>query len=101
MLNEALLNSKENSPIMNGDKLERRSIELTLDEWKMLESMAELTRSLTKAGPRAGSSSWRTLIRRLADGDFILQSTDSALNSYKSSVTNGRVSKSDNASIEI
>ncbi len=49
-------------------KGELRCLELPPDSWKALDDLAETTNSLAEAGPNAGSPSWRTLIRRIADG---------------------------------
>ena len=49
-------------------KGELRCLELPLDSWKALEDLAESTGSLAKGGPYTGKPSWRTLIRRIANG---------------------------------
>lgn len=49
---------------------ERRSLQLTPDEWTALERIAAETASAAPAGPTAGQPSWRTLIKRIADGDL-------------------------------
>jgi hypothetical protein len=51
-------------------KGELRCLELPTDSWKSLEDLAENTASFAKSGPHTGQSSWRTLIRRIADGEL-------------------------------
>jgi hypothetical protein len=49
---------------------ERRSLELTPEQWAALEQLAAKTNSLAPTGPDAGRPSWRTLIRRIADHEL-------------------------------
>lgn len=50
----------------------RESLTLPPDVFEALDKLAIETNSLAKAGPNAGSPSWRALIRRLARGEFKL-----------------------------
>jgi hypothetical protein len=48
----------------------RESIPLTLAQWQALDRVATETGSLAERGENAGYPSWRTLLRRIADGDL-------------------------------
>jgi hypothetical protein len=56
------------------DKIQFRGdyIRLTQAEWDHLIELAAATNSLAPTGTYAGEPSWRTLIKRIADGDYIL-----------------------------
>jgi len=53
-------------------KDERRSIPLPPELWRRLDELAEETSSLAKAGKRFGKPSWRTMLRRIAEGEIVL-----------------------------
>ena len=57
---------------MSARTFERRSLELTNEQWAVIEQLAAQTASLAPSGPTAKTPSWRTLIKRIADGDFLL-----------------------------
>lgn len=46
---------------------ERRSLELTPNQWQALDRLAASLGALAPTGPTAGQPSWRTLIRHIAD----------------------------------
>jgi len=48
----------------------RESIPLTRMQWKALERIAAETGSIAERGDNAGNPSWRTLLRRMADGEL-------------------------------
>lgn len=48
----------------------RRSLELTADQWRRLESLAADLVANAPTGPNAGRPSWRSLIKLLADGQL-------------------------------
>jgi hypothetical protein len=52
--------------------MERRSIELTPEQWLVLENLAIDTNSVAPTGPNSGCSSWRTLIKRIANGEITI-----------------------------
>jgi hypothetical protein len=52
--------------------MERRSIELTPEQWLVLENLAIGTNSVAPTGPNSGYSSWRTLIKRIANGEITI-----------------------------
>lgn len=58
-----------------GGKIEfiRQNLKLTQEEWDMLAALAAATHSLAPTGTNAGLPSWRTLIKRIADGEFIIK----------------------------
>jgi hypothetical protein len=51
---------------------ERRSLELTADQWRRLEALARQFQATAPTGPNAGEPSWRTLIKRIAEGQIHL-----------------------------
>jgi hypothetical protein len=53
----------------------RRSLELTENQWQQLEQLAAATDSKAEKGPSKGKPSWRTLIRRIAEGDIKIEVT--------------------------
>jgi hypothetical protein len=53
---------------MTTQQFQRRSLELTPDQWASLEALAEAVGSIAPTGPNAGQPSWRSLIKRLANG---------------------------------
>lgn len=56
------------------DNIERReSVPLTDTQWKNLEQVAAKTGSLAERGDNAGGPSWRTLLRRIADGELVVK----------------------------
>jgi hypothetical protein len=54
-------------------KFERRSLELTPEQWQVLEWWAARLGATAPTGPAAGQPSWRTLIKRLADRELVIQ----------------------------
>jgi hypothetical protein len=46
---------------------DRRSLELTPEQWAVLDRIAAQTSSFAPSGPSAGQPSWRTLIERIAE----------------------------------
>lgn len=48
----------------------RESFTLLATQFEHLEELARLTDSKNIAGPTAGQTSWRALLRRMAKGDF-------------------------------
>ena len=53
----------------------RRSLELTEAQWQQLEELAVATGSKAEKGTSKGKPSWRTLIRRIAEGDIKIEVT--------------------------
>jgi len=51
---------------------EQRNLSMTPDLWAALEALAVQTNSRSTRGPQARQHSWRTLIERIAAGDFHL-----------------------------
>lgn len=51
-------------------KFERRSLLLTAEEWQTLEDLATHFNAHPPTGVNAGRPSWRTLIKRIADGEL-------------------------------
>ena len=60
---------------------ERRSLPLSEQEWRELERLAEETGSIPVRMPNdyKGQSSWRNLIKRIAQGDFLLTPNEDQL----------------------
>jgi hypothetical protein len=60
---------------------ERRSLKLNSQEWEHLENLAAQTRSVPARVPNEykGQSSWRNLIKRIAQGDFLLTPNEEQL----------------------
>lgn len=48
-------------------EFERRSLELTPEQWAALDGLAAQTGSVAPSGPTAGQASWRTFVKRVAD----------------------------------
>jgi len=46
----------------------RKSLELTPEQWRELDRIANSINAIASTGPTAGKPSWRSLIRLLADG---------------------------------
>ena len=53
-------------------KQERRSLPLSVDEWKQLEMLAEKFDTTAPTGTSVGSPSWRSLIKAIAKGDLLV-----------------------------
>lgn len=51
----------------------RQSLKLTPVQWDALKRLAAETGSVAPTGPSAGQPSWRTLIKRIADGEIKLK----------------------------
>ena len=58
------------------DNFERRSLQLTHDEWRELERLAEELHTPALAGTTAGTPSWRSLIKLVAKGEILLKRPD-------------------------
>jgi len=50
----------------------RASLKLTEEEWRNLQGIAAATSSLAPTGTTAGKPAWRTLIKRIADGELLV-----------------------------
>ncbi len=48
----------------------RKSLELTPEQWRRLDSLAAELVAHAPTGPNAGHPSWRSLIKLLADGQL-------------------------------
>lgn len=57
---------------MTTRQFQRRSLELTPDQWANLEALAEAIGSIAPTGPNAGMTSWRSLIKCIANGDITI-----------------------------
>jgi hypothetical protein len=53
-------------------EVERRSLELTPQEWAHLEALAERFDTCPPSGVTAGQPSWRSLVKELARGQLTL-----------------------------
>jgi hypothetical protein len=53
---------------MMSQKFIRRSLELTAEQWQVIETLASELATNAPSGPSAGRPSWRSLIKLLADG---------------------------------
>jgi len=53
--------------------VEQRNLSLTPEQWLGLERAAEQTNSRATRGTGAHQPAWRTLIRRIADGEVLVQ----------------------------
>lgn len=51
---------------------QRRTLDLTSEEWMALEKLAEKMKSLSLTGINAKQPSWRTLIKEIANGTITL-----------------------------
>jgi hypothetical protein len=60
------------------DNFERRSLQLTHEEWRRLEYLAEAHDTKAPAGPTTGEPSWRTLIKAIAKGDLMVSRSEEA-----------------------
>jgi len=59
--------------LANSDTIiKRESIPLTRAQWRTLERIAAETGSTAERGDNAGNPSWRTLLRRIADGELVM-----------------------------
>lgn len=56
--------------------LERRSIKLNIKLWKRLDEIAKETDSISSRGITSGQPSWRTLLRRIAEGKLMVAHDD-------------------------
>lgn len=52
---------------------DRRSLTLTVAQWKRLEELAASTGSISTKGPEKGKPSWRALMRRIASGELTVE----------------------------
>ncbi len=53
-------------------KMERRSLQLTGEEWQKLEEMAEKLNILAPTSANVGNPSWRSMIKAVAKGDLVI-----------------------------
>ena len=58
---------------------ERRSLTLSLEEWTALEAIANELEAMAERGPTTGESSWRALIRLIAQGKLTPSPRESAI----------------------
>ena len=49
---------------------QRRSLELSLSQWTVLENEARALGCLAVGGSKAGKPGWRSLVRRIASGEL-------------------------------
>lgn len=56
----------------------RKSLKLTVEQWQILDNLAEQTNSTATTGTTAGEPSWRALIRRIADKEVIVDELEPA-----------------------
>jgi hypothetical protein len=54
------------------EKFERRSLQLTEQEWLSLEIMAAELKTLAPKGSNYGKPSWRSLFKQIAQGKLIV-----------------------------
>ncbi len=57
---------------MSEKKMERRSLQLTGEEWQKLEEMAEKLNILAPTSANVGNPSWRSMIKAVAKGDLVI-----------------------------
>jgi len=57
---------------MAEQKRERRWLDLTPEEWRRLESLAEKTSSRPRRGKNAYQCDWRAMLRSIASGDVLV-----------------------------
>ena len=53
-------------------KQERRSLPLSVEEWKQLGMLAEKFDTTAPTGTSVGSPSWRSLIKAIAKGSLLI-----------------------------
>ena len=53
-------------------KMVRKSLPLTQEEWQNLEDMAQKLQVLSPTGISFGTPSWRSLVKAIANGEYIL-----------------------------
>lgn len=53
-------------------QFERRSLELTAEQWQSLDQLAAQFGATAPTGPAAGQPSWRTLIKQIAGREIEL-----------------------------
>ena len=58
---------------------ERRSLTLSPAEWAQLETLASQLNAEVTRGPTTGDTSWRALVRLIAQGQLTLTAIDPAL----------------------
>lgn len=54
-------------------EFERRSLELTAEEWSVLEALAAEFHTTPPTGSNAGKPAWRSLIKSIADKQIALK----------------------------
>lgn len=52
--------------------MQRKSLQLTAEQWEHLQDLAGTHEALARGGPRTGEPTWRVLIRMIADGELLL-----------------------------
>ncbi len=58
------------------EKLIRKSLELTLDQWQQLDRLANEHQALGHRGPGHNRPSWRILIRQIAEGQLTINTKE-------------------------
>jgi len=58
----------------------RKSLPLTQEEWENLEELAQKLQVLSPTGPSFGKPSWRSLIKAIANGDLLVVSQETTIN---------------------
>jgi hypothetical protein len=51
-------------------KFKRKSLELTVEQWQVLEEIAAQLKTCPPSGPTAGQPSWRSLLKAIARGEL-------------------------------
>ena len=57
---------------MSEKKMERRSLQLTKEEWEKLEELAEKLNILAPTSANVGNPSWRSMIKAVAKGELVV-----------------------------
>ena len=52
--------------------MERKSLQLTAEQWEHLQDLAGTHEALSRGGPTTGQPTWRVLVRMIADGELLL-----------------------------
>lgn len=63
---------------MPSKQFERRSLELTAEEWSALERIAAALDATAPTGSNAGKPSWRTLVKEIANGSLEITRKDNS-----------------------
>jgi hypothetical protein len=54
-------------------KFKRKSLELTVEQWQVLEEIAAQLKTCPPSGPTAGQPSWRSLFKEVADRELVIK----------------------------